>query len=41
MVSKKLSEEDVKTMFCQFGPIEDCTVLRDDGGISRGQSVVI
>ena len=40
MVSKKLSEEDVKTMFCQFGLIEDCTVLRDDSGISRGQYLV-
>ena len=38
MVSKKLSEEEVKGMFSQFGPIEDCTVLRDDHGISRGQS---
>ena len=36
MVSKKLDEEDIKAMFSQFGPIEDCTVLRDDNGISRG-----
>ena len=36
MVSKKMGEEEIKTMFSQFGPIEDCTVLRDDNGISRG-----
>ena len=37
MVSKKLSEEEIKNMFNQFGAIEDCTVLRDDSGISRGE----
>ena len=36
MVSKKMGEEEIKTMFSQFGPIEDCTVLRDDNGVSRG-----
>ena len=36
MVCKKLGEEDIKAMFIQFGPIEECTVLRDDNGISRG-----
>ena len=39
MVSKKLGEEEVKLMFQQFGPIEDCTVLRDDNGISRGNHI--
>ena len=41
MVSKKLGEEEVKGMFSQFGPIEDCTVLRDDNGISRGKLKLI
>ena len=41
MVSKKLGEEEIKTMFNQFGAIEDCTVLRDDNGISRGEEKVI
>ena len=41
MVSKKLGEEEVKGMFSQFGPIEDCTVLRDDNGISRGEILPI
>ena len=40
MVSKKLSEEEIKNMFNQFGAIEDCTVLRDDSGISRGEEIV-
>ena len=39
MVCKKLTEEDIKAMFIQFGPIEECTVLRDDNGISRGINI--
>ena len=39
MVCKKLNEEDIKDMFIQFGPIEECTVLRDDNGISRGMNM--
>ena len=41
MVSKKLSEEEIKNMFNQFGAIEDCTVLRDDNGISRGEKIAL
>jgi len=40
MVCKKLNEDDIKDMFIQFGPIEECTVLRDDNGISRGCAFV-
>ena len=40
MVCKKLNEEDIKDMFIQFGPIEECTVLRDDNGISRGKRLL-
>ncbi len=36
MVSKKYNESDVRTMFNQFGTIEECTVLRDNNGISKG-----
>ena len=39
MVCKKLNEDDIKDMFIQFGPIEECTVLRDDNGISRGWNI--
>jgi hypothetical protein len=40
MVSKKLSEEEIKQMFQVFGPIEECSILRDEAGISRGESVL-
>ena len=36
MISKKCSESDVKMMFAPFGSIEDCTILRDQNGQSRG-----
>jgi hypothetical protein len=37
MVSKKYSESDVRVMFSSFGTIEECTVLRDTNGISKGE----
>ena len=37
MVCKKLKEDDIKRLFQPFGPIEDCSILRDDSGVSRGQ----
>ena len=36
MVSKKYGENDVRAMFQHFGTIEECTVLRDNNGISKG-----
>jgi len=39
MVCKKMTEDDIKAMFLQFGSIEECTVLRDDNGISRGRKI--
>ncbi|VDN04390.1 unnamed protein product [Thelazia callipaeda] len=36
MLNKKLTEVDVREMFEHFGHIEDCTVLRDPEGKSRG-----
>uniref|UniRef100_A0A915PQQ2 RRM domain-containing protein n=1 Tax=Setaria digitata TaxID=48799 RepID=A0A915PQQ2_9BILA len=39
MLNKKLTEDDVRDMFAQFGHIEDCTVLKDSEGKSRGDSM--
>jgi hypothetical protein len=36
MLSKKCNENDVRGMFGQFGTIEECTVLRDTNGQSKG-----
>lgn len=41
MLSKKFSETEVKMMFAPFGNIEDCTVLRDQNGQSRGKMLMI
>jgi hypothetical protein len=38
MLSKKISENDVRIMFSAYGSIEECTVLRDNNNISRGFS---
>ena len=37
MISKKCTESDIKMMFAPFGTIEDCTILRDQNGQSRGK----
>jgi len=37
MLSKKCSENDVRMMFAPFGTIEECTILREQNGQSRGQ----
>lgn len=36
MLSKKLNEENLRQIFSIYGPIEDCIVLRDLNGISKG-----
>ncbi|VDD93884.1 unnamed protein product [Enterobius vermicularis] len=40
MLNKKLTEDDVRGMFKEFGHIEDCTVLKDAEGKSRGCAFV-
>jgi len=36
MLSKKCTENDVRVMFGPYGTIEECTVLRDTNGQSKG-----
>jgi len=39
MLSKKFNEIDVRNMFSRYGHIDECTVLRDPHGTSRGEFV--
>lgn len=36
MLSRELSEEDVRNMFGQFGQVEDVSILRNAQGTSKG-----
>uniref|UniRef100_A0A1L8DGC4 Protein alan shepard n=1 Tax=Nyssomyia neivai TaxID=330878 RepID=A0A1L8DGC4_9DIPT len=40
MLNKKLSEDDVRHLFDQYGKIEECTVLRDQNKQSKGCAFV-
>ncbi len=40
MLSKKFNEVDVRNMFSRYGHIDECTVLRDPHGTSRGETLL-
>ena len=39
MLNKQQNEDDVRQLFHGFGHIEECTILRDHAGNSKGLSV--
>ena len=41
MLNKRYNEQDVRHMFAPHGTIEECTVLRDNNGSSKGCAFVM
>ena len=37
MLNKSQTEEDVRQLFQSYGTIEECTILRDQSGNSKGE----
>ena len=40
MVSKNFDEQHIRQLFQSYGTIEDCTILRDSNGKSRGNNLL-
>lgn len=41
MISKKFAENDIRNMFQPYGAIDDCMILRDTSGGSRGKVLAV
>lgn len=41
MLNKQQSEDDIRQLFLPYGTIEECTILRDQNGCSKGKKHVL
>lgn len=41
MLNKQQSEDDIRQLFLPYGAIEECTILRDQNGCSKGKKLVL
>ncbi|VEL21663.1 unnamed protein product [Protopolystoma xenopodis] len=41
MLGRHQNEDDIRCFFSSYGQIEECTVLRDQNGVSKGESPLL